>query len=97
MNLDANAVVNLPGLDDREMDRLIALRAARQVSGPIAEYGDVEPFVHEFRGWLRESSGENDKVYRRYVLLIATWERQGVADRDAAKLRKLVDDVYRKI
>lgn len=97
MNLDANAVVNLPGFDDREMDRLIALRAAREVSGPIAEYADVEPFVHEFREWLRESLDETDKLYRRYVLLVATWERRGVADRDAAKLRKLIDDIYRKI
>lgn len=97
MNIDANAVVNLPGTDDREMDRLIALRAAREVSGPISEYSDVEPFVHEFRGWLRESTGESDKLFRRYVLLVVTAERRGIADRDAAKLRKLVDDIYRKI
>lgn len=97
MDLDANAVTNLPGMDDRAMDRLIALRAARQVAGPIAEYADVEQFVYEFRGWLRESTGESDKLYRRYVLLVVTWERRGVADRDAAKLRKLVDDIYRKI
>lgn len=97
MHLDATAVQNLPGMDDREMDRLIALRAACNMTGAPAEWDDIDLFVWEFRGWLKESNGDTDKLFRRYVLLQVTHERRGVADRDAGKLRKLVDDIYRKI
>lgn len=97
MDLDTHSVVNLPGVDDREMDRLIALRAACQIVAPPSEFAEVDLFVHEFRGWLNQSLGEADKLYRRYVLLLVTEGRRGVADRDAAKLRKTIDDIYRKI
>ncbi|MGJ7908692.1 hypothetical protein SAMN04487905_12122 [Actinopolyspora xinjiangensis] len=97
MELDNNSVVNLPGVDDREMDRLIALRAACNVVGPPSEFAAVDLFVHEFRGWLAQSTGDSDKLFRRYVLLLVTEGRSGVADRDAAKLRKTIDDIYRKV
>ncbi|SFE16427.1 hypothetical protein SAMN04487819_108282 [Actinopolyspora alba] len=56
----------------------------------------VDLFVHEFHGWLSESSGGADKLFRRYVLLFVTDGRAGVSDQDAAKLRKTVDDIYHK-
>lgn len=96
MDLDTNSVTNLPGVDDREMDRLIALRAACQMVGPPSEFADVDLFVHEFAGWLKAAHSESDKLVRRYVLLLVTNGRSGVADRDAAKLRKTIDDIYRK-
>lgn len=97
MEIDNNSVVNLPGVDDREMDRLIALRAACQVVGPPGDFSAVDSFVHEFRGWLAQSTGDPDKLFRRYVLLLTTSGRSGVGDRDAAKLRKTIDDIYRKV
>ncbi|RCW45143.1 hypothetical protein DFQ14_103107 [Halopolyspora algeriensis] len=97
MDLDTNSVTNLPGVTDRDMDRLIALRAACQIVGPPSEFAAVDLFVHEFRDWLNQSTGDADKLYRRYVLLLVISGRSGVADRDAAKLRKTVDDIYRKI
>lgn len=97
MNLSHQELTNLPGLDDREMDRLIALRAACNITGAPSEFGDIDLFVWEFRGWLKESKGDSDKLFRRYVLLQVTHERRGVSDREVKALRKLLQDVYSKI
>ena len=89
-------VQNLPGLDDRRMNELIALRAAQQVVGTITAWRDVEHLVHDLTKWLDESSDEN-LLSRRYVLLVATQERRGLADRDFNKVRQVVDEIYRKL
>lgn len=89
-------VQNLPGLDDRKMNELIALRAAQQVVGTITAWRDVEHLVHDLAKWLDESSDEN-LLARRYVLLVATQERRGLADRDFNKVRQVVDEIYRKL
>ena len=97
MNLSQQELTNLPDMDDREMDRLIALRAACQITGAPAEWDDIDLFVWEFRGWLKEAKGDADRLFRRYVLLQVTHERRGVSDRDIKQLRKLIQDVYAKI
>lgn len=96
MDLTSNSVVNIPGVDDREMDKLIALRAACQIVGAPGEVNAVSYFVHEFKGWLKASISDADRLVRRYVLLLLTQDRKGFPDRESAKLRKLIDDIYRE-
>ncbi|MCI2421544.1 hypothetical protein MOQ72_29325 [Saccharopolyspora sp. K220] len=99
MVIDANVVTNLPGLDDRRMDNLIALRAACQVSGPPAESRVVRPYIDEFTRWLSGSTSNSDRLIRRYVLLAVTEGRSalGTSDRDSSDVARLADEVYRKV
>lgn len=88
------SVQNLPGVDDRRMDELIALKAACNLEVP-REFADISLLVREFKLWLGQASDDADRLYRRFVLLTVT--DGNVADRDAATLRKAIDDIYRGI
>lgn len=99
MVIDANAVTNLPGLEDRKMDNLIALRAACQVTGPPAASQDVRPYVDEFTRWLDGSVSAADRLVRRYVLLAVTDGRSalGSSEQDASGVARLAEELYRKV
>jgi hypothetical protein len=99
MAIDTNAVTNLPGLDDRKMDELIALRAACQVTGPPAEARVAKPYIDEFTRWLKDSTSTADRLVRRYVLLVVTEGRSalGTSDRDSSDVARLADELYRKV
>ena len=90
-------VQNLPGLDDRRMNELIVLRAVQQVVGPITAWDDIDRLVYDFKKWLEQASDEANLLYRRYVLLVATQERRGLADRDLNKVRQVIDEIARKL
>lgn len=90
-------VQNLPGLDDRRMNQLIVLRAAQQVVGAITAWDQVDALVYDFRKWLENAADDADLLYRRYVLLVATQERRNVPHRDLTNVRKVIDDLYRKV
>lgn len=90
-------VQNLPGLDDRRMNELIVLRAAQQVVGPITDWDDISDLVYDLKKWLEQASTDADLLYRRYILIVATQERRGVPARDVAKVRQVLDKVYRKL
>ena len=99
MVIDTNAVTNLPGLDDRKMDNLIALRAACQVTGPPADAGTVKPYIDEFTRWLDDANTTADRLVRRYVLLAITENRSalGTSERDASDVARLAGELYRKV
>lgn len=96
MDLTSNSVVTIPGLKDEAMDKLISLRATVQMTGAPSEVDQVKWWAREFEGWLKASLNDEDRLVRRYVLLLLTQDRKGFPDRESAKLRKLIDDIYRE-
>ncbi|MBA8825303.1 hypothetical protein FHX42_002654 [Saccharopolyspora lacisalsi] len=95
---DANPAraVEIPGVDEIVNDRLAAVQAACQVTGPPSDSKVVRQFADEFTRWLKHGHDHTDRLLRRHVLLTITAGRAntGTSDRDAAKLVKIADDLY---
>lgn len=80
------------GADDIQEIRLVAVRAACQVTGPDRTAGDVKDFASEFTRWLRDARDDVDREVRFQVLLTVTANMEGYPDRPA-KVVKLADDL----
>ncbi|MFC0431043.1 hypothetical protein [Kutzneria buriramensis] len=89
----------LGGLRTLVIDRFVAAEAAVHVTGPPNDKDTIKPFVRYFLEWLRDADGPADRELRRRVLLMVTEgrDRQGWSENDAAKLIKVVDEVYGSI
>lgn len=75
------------------MDRLMAVRAACQLTGPSRDARAVKAFADQFIRWFRDSSDETDRALRYQVLLTVTADLEGTSEREAARVVKLADDL----
>ncbi|MCA1191637.1 hypothetical protein [Saccharopolyspora sp. 6V] len=86
--------MNLPGVDDREMDRLLIMRAMTMVTGIYDIKREPRYWISQFESWLNSSRGDGDRLLRRYCMLMVAELWHHAPEQDPAKVRQTVERYY---
>ena len=96
MALNLNAEIqNLPGMDNRAMNKVLIIRAMTMVTGLYDLKNEPRYWLHQFEPWLKEARGDADLYGRRYSMLLAADLWHHAPEQDPAKVRQAAERLHR--